>query len=93
MIYMTSKLMILTKTCKYLFSKYIKTNLHSKHLPFFSRSDEESFSETKIRLEDDEGYADDGQGKIFAIHFIATPTLLYISLCCVNYQMQLLRIG
>lgn len=29
-----------------------------------SRSDEESFSETKIRLEDDEGYEDDGQGKI-----------------------------
>lgn len=31
----------------------------------FSRSDEESFSETKIRLEDDEGYADDGQGTAF----------------------------
>lgn len=30
-----------------------------------SRSDEESFSETKIRLEDDEGYADDGQGTIY----------------------------
>lgn len=30
---------------------------------FHSQSDEESYSETKIRLEDDEGYADDGQGK------------------------------
>lgn len=29
-----------------------------------SRSDEESYSETKIRLEDDEGYADDGQGNV-----------------------------
>lgn len=32
-------------------------------LLFSSQSDEESYSETKIRLEDDEGYADDGQGK------------------------------
>lgn len=32
---------------------------------FSPRSDEESFSETKIRLEnEDEGYEDDGQGKI-----------------------------
>lgn len=34
-----------------------------------SRSDEESYSETKIRLEDDEGYADDGQGnEINSVH-------------------------
>lgn len=39
-----------------------------------SRSDEESFSETKIRLEDDEGYEDDGQGKICVGQFV---------MCCV----------
>lgn len=38
-----------------------------------SDRDEESFSETKIRLDDDEGYEDDGQG----IHFTFSQTTFF----------------
>lgn len=39
-----------------------------------SRSDreEESFSETKIRLDDDEGYEDDGQGTNICVFIFCT---------------------
>lgn len=53
-----------------------KPELKNSSVASSSRSDDESFSETKIRLEnEDEGYEDDGQGKIYVgqciecIHF------------------------
>lgn len=59
----------------YVYLKITKMEMGGSLFWIICRSDrdEESFSETKIRLDDDEGYEDDGQG----INFLFSQPLTF----------------